>query len=92
MKIFKFNVIKENNTQKIQGLQNSLISIDYEIAYLTADKAKQIDKVKLFDLYKNISELNKVVLDAFISKIVIGKLNSETTKRPINIDWNLYTA
>ena len=92
LEVSEFNIIKESNTQKIEELQNKLISIDTEIANLTADKAKQIDKAKLFEQYKNISELNKVVLDAFISKIVIGKPDSETTKRPINIDWNLYTA
>ena len=87
LEVSEFNIIKESNTQKIEELQNKLISIDTEIANLTADKAKQIDKAKLFEQYKNISELNKVVLDAFISKIVIGKPDSETTKRPINIDW-----
>ena len=92
LEVSEFNIIKESNTQKIEELQNKLLSIDTEIANLTADKAKQIDKAKLFEQYKNISELNKVVLDAFISKITIGKPDSKTTKRPINIDWNLYTA
>ena len=56
------------------------------------DKEKQEDKAKIFEKYKNITELNKLVLDTFISRIEVGKLNEETNERPIKIEWNLYTA
>ena len=92
LEVSEFNIIKASNTQKIEELQNKLISIDTEISNLTADKEKQIDKAKLFEKYKDINELNKVVLDAFISKIIIGKPDPKTNTRPINIEWNLYTS
>ena len=88
----EFSIIKNSNTVEIEKLKNKLSDIDNQIINLTADKAKQIDKAKLFEQYKDIKELNKVVLDAFISKIEIGKVNPETATRPINIEWNLYSA
>lgn len=88
----EFGIIKNSNTMEIERLNSRLAELDNEIITLMADKAKQEDKAKLFEQYKDINELNKVVLDAFISKIEIGKVNPETSQRPINIQWNLYTA
>ncbi|MCI8466683.1 MAG: DUF4368 domain-containing protein, partial [Bacilli bacterium] len=39
--------------------------------------------------YKNIKELNKIIVDEFIEKIYIGKLNKETNTREIRLEWNL---
>ena len=88
----EFNIIKSSNTIEIDKLNNRLTDIDNDILNLRTDKEKQIDKEKLFEQYKDITELNRVVLDSFISKIEIGKPNSETSTRPINIEWNLYSA
>ena len=88
----EFNIIKNSNTIEIERLNSKLSEIDNNIINLTADKAKQNEKEKLFEKYKDINELNKIVLDAFISKIEIGKVNPETSTRSINIQWNLYTA
>ena len=72
-------------------LQNVYSNIDSDIEKLEKEK-QQIDKVKLFEKYRNLSDLNKIVLDAFINKIEIGKIDQLTSERPINIDWNLYSA
>ena len=72
-------------------LQNVYSNIDSDIEKLEKEK-QQIDKVKLFEKYRNLSDLNKIVLDAFINKIEIGKIDPLTSERPINIDWNLYSA
>ena len=90
--ISEFNIIKESNSMQISQLEDRLIDINEEINNLMIDKEKQLDKEKLFEQYKDIKELNKVVLDAFISKIEIGKLNKETSERPIKIKWNLYAS
>ncbi len=88
----EFNIIKNSNTVEIEKLNNKLAIIDNEILNLMADKEKQVDKAKLFEKYKDITELNKVVLDAFVSRIEVGKVDSENATRPINIMWNLYTV
>ena len=49
-------------------LQNVYSNIDSDIEKLEKEK-QQIDKVKLFEKYRNLSDLNKIVLDAFINKI-----------------------
>ena len=72
-------------------LQNVYSNIDSDIEKLEKEK-QQIDKVKLFEKYRNLSDLNKIVLDAFINKIEIGKIDPLTSERPINIYWNLYSA
>ena len=72
-------------------LQNVYSNIDSDIEKLEKEK-QQIDKVKLFEKYRSLSDLNKIVLDAFINKIEIGKIDPLTSERPINIDWNLYSA
>ena len=77
----EFNIIKSSNTIEIDKLNNRLTDIDNDILNLRTDKEKQIDKEKLFEQYKDITELNRVVLDSFISKIEIGKPNSETSTR-----------
>lgn len=88
----EFGIIKNSNTVEIEKLNARLSELDSEILNLKTDKSKQVDRVKLFEQYKDISELNKVVLDAFVTKIEIGKIDSQTSERPINIEWNLYSA
>lgn len=88
----EFNIIKSSNTIEIEKLNVRLSELDSEITSLKTDKNKQIDKVKLFEKYRNLSDLNKIVLDAFINKIEIGKIDPLTSERPINIDWNLYST
>ena len=43
---------------------------------------------KIFSKYQNLNELNKLIVDEFIDKIYIGKLNEETNTRDIQIKWN----
>ena len=88
----EFTIIKDSNTLEIDQLEKKLSNITTEINNLNMDKEKQEDKAKIFEKYKNITELNKLVLDTFISRIEVGKLNEETNERPIKIEWNLYTA
>ena len=92
LSITEFNVIKNSNTIEVEKLNNKLTEINSEIINLKEDKNRQIDKLKLFEQYKDISELNKIVLDTFIDKIEIGKVNPDTSERPINIEWNLHLA
>lgn len=43
---------------------------------------KYLANIKLFE------SLNRVIIDEFIDKIYIGKLNEETNTRDIQIKWN----
>ena len=44
---------------------------------------------KIFKKYKHIDKLDKIIIDTFISKILIGKVDEATKKRDIKIIWNL---
>ena len=43
---------------------------------------------KIFRKYQELKELNRVIIDEFIDKIYIGKLNLNTNSRDIQIKWN----
>ena len=88
----EFMIIKNSNTLEIERLENRLSELNTDITNLNLEKAKQVDKEEIFNKYKNITDLNKTVLDAFIDRIEIGKKNLEDSTRSIDIKWNLYTA
>ena len=42
----------------------------------------------LFNKYQQLEKLNKVIVDEFVDRIYIGKINDETNTRDIEIKWN----
>ena len=84
--------IKNNNVQEIEKMKTRLVDINQEISNINIDKQKQEKNVELFEKYKNIKELNRVVLDEFVKRIEVGKINPETSERNIKIEWNFYTT
>ena len=73
-------------------MKTRLIDINQKISNINIDKQKQEKNVELFEKYKNIKELNRVVLDEFVKRIEVGKINPETSERNIKIEWNFYTT
>lgn len=88
----EFGIIKNNNVQEIEKMKTRLVDINQEISNINIDKQKQEKNVELFEKYKNIKELNRVVLDEFVKRIEVGKINPETSERNIKIEWNFYTT
>ena len=88
----EFSIIKNNNVQEIEKMKTRLVDINQEISNINIDKQKQEKNVELFEKYKNIKELNRVVLDEFVKRIEVGKINPETSERNIKIEWNFYTT
>ena len=73
-------------------MKTRLIDINQKISNINIDKQKQEKNVELFEKYKNIKELNRIVLDEFIKRIEIGKITPETSERDIKIEWDFYTT
>ena len=74
------NVVKDEYSNNNTIKSNDLVK-----------KQKLEDKVQLFEQYKDITELNRVILDSFINRIEIGKIDhTNNDTRPIKIDWKLY--
>ena len=67
---------------------NQINSINNEIAYYKMKEESSKNNKKIFSKYQELKELNRVIVDEFIDKIYIGKLNEETNSRDIQIKWN----
>ena len=52
---------------------------------------EQKNTATLFEKYNHIETLTSTVVNEFIDKIVIGKLNQETGERDVKIIWNFNT-
>ena len=63
-------------------------SITNEIAYYKMKEESSKNNKEIFSKYQKLEELNRVIVDEFIDKIYIGKLNEETKSRDIQIKWN----
>ncbi len=74
---------KDNDIYK-----DNLKSIESEISYYIKKKENVKKTKKKFSKYKNLNSLNKVIVDEFIDKIYIGKLNKKLNSRDIQIKWN----
>ena len=67
---------------------NQINSINNEIAYYKMKEESSKNNKKIFSKYQELKELNRVIVDEFIDKIYIGKLNEEINSRDIQIKWN----
>jgi len=73
----------ENDENK---LKDRLTCIDKEIDYYILKESSNIKD--LFDKYKQLEKLNRVIVDEFVDRIYIGKITKETKTRDIEIKWN----
>ena len=87
----EFNILKEGNSKELEKLNYKVTDINNRINQLKADKEHQIEKEKIFEEYKDIKSLNRVILDAFIKRIIIEKANNDSSERKIKIEWNFHT-
>ena len=62
------------------------INNDLSLYQMKEDVLK--DYKEIFSKYQILEELNRVIIEEFIEKIYIGKLNEETNTRDIQIKWN----
>ena len=44
---------------------------------------------EIFKEYRHIDRLDRLAVETFISKIIVGKVDPETKKRNMNIVWNI---
>ena len=83
---FKELISDYNSNESIYNDQ--IKSIDNEIEFYKKKEIATNDNKKIFSKYKTLESLNRVIIDEFIDKIYIGKLNEETNTRDIQIKWN----
>lgn len=83
---FKDLITDYNNSKDMYS--NQLNELNNELEYYKIKEESSKNNEKLFSKYQELKELNKIIIDEFIDKIYIGKLNEETNTRDIQIKWN----
>lgn len=81
------NLITDYNKNE-DMYSNQIKSINNEIAYYKMKEESSKNNEKIFSKYQKLEELNRVIIDEFIDKIYIGKVNEDTNTRNIQIKWN----
>ena len=77
------NYNKEENVYKEQ-----IKSLTKKITYYEKKEFSK-DYNEILSKYQNLTKLNRVIIEEFIDKIYIGKINNITKIRNIKIKWNL---
>ena len=67
--------------------QRQIQTINNEITYYQVKEESNTNQ-EIFNKYLKLNELNRVIIDEFIDKIYIGKINTLTNSRDIQIKWN----
>ena len=83
---FKDLVIEYNKNEDIYNDQ--IKSITNEITYYKIKEESLENNKEIFSKYQKLEKLNRVIIQEFIDKIYIGKLNEKTNNRDIQIKWN----
>lgn len=89
--IEEFAMIKNKNGLDISNYKSRINQIEKELENLKIKKEEKLDTEKILKKYTKIEELNRNIIDEFISQIHIGYYNPETKTRKITIDWNIVT-
>ena len=84
----QFKDLMANYNKDEDTYNDQIKSITNEIAYYKMKEESSKNNKEIFSKYQELTELNRVIVDEFIDKIYIGKLNEETKSRDIQIKWN----
>jgi len=84
----QFKELVDNYNNDEDKLRNQIKSIDNEINYYKMKEETSKNQSEQFSKYQQLKSLNKVIVDEFIDKIFIGKLDEEKNTRDIQIKWN----
>jgi len=85
----EFTFLKTKSQKNIENSKLRIEEIEKELSNLEEKMQEDNNVQKIFKKYKHIDKLDKIIIDTFISKILIGKVDEETKKRDIKIIWNL---
>ena len=72
-------------------LSERLSTIDNELKLIEMKQNKLKDRDSLLSKYRHIELLTPEILDEFVDKIKVGKIDDETKTREIRIVWNFQT-
>ncbi|MCL2859051.1 MAG: recombinase family protein [Oscillospiraceae bacterium] len=88
----EFGILKEKYNNEITSFTNRVNEINEEIVSLEKKKEQRKEEQSIFKEYQHLKKLDRLAVETFISKILVGKINPETKKRAINIIWNICSS
>ncbi len=86
----EFLSIKNKNTLYIDNLKKEIKEIESKIKNLELNEKQEKNIDALFEKYKDLNTLNRIILDEFVSRIEVGIPNLVNNERTIKIVWNLF--
>ena len=84
----QFKELLDSYTNDENNYKEQIKNIDDEINYYKMKEETSKNNKELFSKYQQLESLNRVIVDEFIDKIYIGKINKEKNTRDIQIKWN----
>ncbi len=84
----EFMFLKQKYKNDNDNYNIRIKKIEAEIIDLQDKFDRKKTEVNIFEKYKHLDQLDKITVDTFISKIVIGKVDEKTHQRDIKIIWN----
>ena len=83
-----FNMMSKDYLNEIENMTKRMKIIEEDIKRIETAKSEKKNAENVMKKYKQVKELNRVILDEFVDKIYIGELDKETNTRNIEIEWN----
>ena len=84
----EFNVLKLKYKNSLNKLKDRLIMINNELKLIENKKKELLNDNYIISKYQQIQELTPELINQFILKIEIGKLDEKTYTREIKITWS----
>ena len=85
----EFIMLRNKYQADNENSKSRILKINNEISELELKKEQNVNEYEIFDKYNHIEKLDRLIVDTFISKIIIGKVDPETKKRDMKIIWNI---
>lgn len=85
----QFKDLMEDYQEQEDKYKDQIKAIKTEIDYYDTKEKTLKNNNDILSKYRNLEELNRLVIDEFIERIYVGTFNSEKTSRDIKIKWNL---
>lgn len=83
-----FQMMSKDYFKEIENMMSRIKIIDVELNEVQDEKREKKSADKILKKYKRIDKLNRAIMDEFIDKVTIGKIDKENNTRNIEIEWN----
>lgn len=86
-----FTSLRAKYKEDIDKLNERLSTIDNELKLIEIKQNKLKNRDSLLSKYRHLEELTPELIDEFVDKIQVGKIDDESKTREIKIVWNFQT-